>query len=265
MTSSRTFAKRLLAVPVRLGRVLRTPPTRWILTFHEVGAHPWATAPDAFARILEAVAASAAVLPLEDVLRADEAGALRVAVTFDDGYLGVAEHAVPVLERLQLPATVFLPTDLLAERDGLPPQDRGLYAGVPLVGWSTVRRLAASPLLRFESHGAAHRALSGLAAEARLDDLRRSREAIASATGRTPRFLAYPFGAADRATAATARDAGFEAAFTTRHGGLRAVGDPFLLPRIDVRGDYTPRDVLAMLRGDWDFLAWSQALRGPRA
>ena len=130
------------------------------------------------------------------------------------------------------------------------------------MGWRTVRRLASSSTLSFQSHGATHRALHRLPADERRNDLLRSREAIGAATGTVPRFLAYPFGAADPATAADARDVGFAAAFTTRHGGLRATSDSFLLPRIDVRADYAPRDVTAMLRGDWDFLAWAQALRG---
>src|SRR5207247_3144258 len=139
-----------------------------------------------------------------------------------------------------VPATVFLPTALLQEADALPPQDRGLYEGVPLMGWGTVRRLAKSSSLSFQSHGATHRALHKLPAAERRNDLLRSREALAAATGSAPRFLAYPFGAADPDAAAAAKEVGFAAAFTTRHGGIRATSDPFLLPRVDVRSDYAP-------------------------
>ena len=38
-------------------------------------------------------------------------------LTFDDGFLGVREHALPVLERLGWPFTVFLVTDLLGGVD----------------------------------------------------------------------------------------------------------------------------------------------------
>src|SRR5439155_6373969 len=34
----------------------------------------------------------------------------RLAVTFDDGYRSIAEHALPVLGRLGVPGTVFVPT-----------------------------------------------------------------------------------------------------------------------------------------------------------
>jgi peptidoglycan/xylan/chitin deacetylase (PgdA/CDA1 family) len=263
--TARTRAKRIAAWPLRWVRGLRRPPTRWVLTFHEVGDHPWATPPEAFDGLLAGIASAARVVPLSDLVAAPDDGERRAAITFDDGYVGVASRAAPALSRAGLPATCFLPTDLLAEGDAVPRADRALYEGVPLMGWSTVRRLVEerSPL-SFESHGAAHVALTTLPEDARRDDLRRSREAIAAATGSPPRFLAFPFGAADAATAATARDAGFEAAFTTRHGGLRAGNDPFRLPRVDVRADYAPRDVRAMLEGDWDFLGWTQSLRSAR-
>ena len=51
------------------------------------------------------------VIPLRELIERLERGAtLRSAavVTFDDGYAGVFEHAVPILETLRIPATVFV-------------------------------------------------------------------------------------------------------------------------------------------------------------
>jgi len=38
-------------------------------------------------------------------------------LTFDDGFRGVREHALPVLERLGWPFTVFLVSDRIGQRD----------------------------------------------------------------------------------------------------------------------------------------------------
>jgi peptidoglycan/xylan/chitin deacetylase (PgdA/CDA1 family) len=63
------------------------------------------------------LAGVANVVPLGDALRALEEGgplpARAVALTFDDGYRDQLELAVPILERLGLPATFFLVPGLL--------------------------------------------------------------------------------------------------------------------------------------------------------
>ncbi len=68
-------------------------------------------------RQLRRLARFAAVLPLESALRTLRAGSplphRAVALTFDDGYKDVLDLAVPLLERLQLPATFFLVPGLL--------------------------------------------------------------------------------------------------------------------------------------------------------
>ena len=57
------------------------------------------------------LAAHYTVVPLGDFVdRLNTGASLRsvAAITFDDGYAGVFEHAVPLLRALALPATVFL-------------------------------------------------------------------------------------------------------------------------------------------------------------
>lgn len=261
MIGARLAAKRALALPMRAVRGLRARPMRFVLTFHEVGDHPWAVSPERFSAHLDAVANRHAIVPLSTLLAEDlPHDRPCVALTFDDAYAGVARYALPVLERLGATATVFVPTDLLAPDDAVPRLSRGLYEGVPVLGWSSISALAAGASLKFESHGAAHQALPSLSPEARAGDLRRSRDVLSEVTGRPVKYLAYPFGAADEATAQAAADAGYEAAFTTRHGRLRPEAPRHLLPRADVRADYAPKDVLALLAGDWDWLGPVQAL-----
>ncbi len=67
--------------------------------------------PETFEAQVAFLAGSYAVLPLaEYVARRRSGRSLRgcVAITFDDAYVGVRDHALPILERLGLPATVFV-------------------------------------------------------------------------------------------------------------------------------------------------------------
>lgn len=72
------------------------------------------TSAETFERHLELVREEHDVLPLDEaikVLRGEWKAARPVAaITFDDGYRDLYDEALPVLKRLGLPATVFVPT-----------------------------------------------------------------------------------------------------------------------------------------------------------
>jgi peptidoglycan/xylan/chitin deacetylase (PgdA/CDA1 family) len=61
-----------------------------------------------FQRQLEAVARTFDIVPLATLDDRDPGSRPRVALTFDDDDPGHAEHALPILEKLGLPATFFL-------------------------------------------------------------------------------------------------------------------------------------------------------------
>jgi len=82
-------------------------------------------------RQLEHVARTCEIVSLDDAWRilADPTGRQAndvVAITLDDGYADNAEHALPVLRALRVPATVFVPTGYVGTARRLP-HDR-LYA-----------------------------------------------------------------------------------------------------------------------------------------
>lgn len=94
-----------------------------VLTYHrvdEIGARPHlspsllSATPASFAAQMEYLARHYRVVAVQDVLAALREEATlpprAVLITFDDAYVDFAEHAWPVLRRLGLPVTVFVPT-----------------------------------------------------------------------------------------------------------------------------------------------------------
>lgn len=85
-----------------------------ILMYHRIASErhdPWrlCVSPAAFGAQLAAMKQVADVIDLSALnARRHRTGRLRLAVTFDDGYRDNLTHALPVLERHDVPATVFV-------------------------------------------------------------------------------------------------------------------------------------------------------------
>lgn len=104
-------------------------PFRWttrdkalILTYHRFGlaADPFRVSSAEFAAHLEYLSRTSRVLPLAEIVFRLRSGKPlppnAVAITIDDGYRDAYEIAFPLLEKFQMPATVYAVTDLLDEK-----------------------------------------------------------------------------------------------------------------------------------------------------
>jgi len=116
------LAQALAASPLPVYHRHRNRAKLPILMYHGVVERPlapacWQQLPvDAFRRQLSWVARHFRVLPLVEALDRMKEGTLpprSCALTFDDGFENDVTTALPVLEELGLPATVFVVTDLL--------------------------------------------------------------------------------------------------------------------------------------------------------
>jgi glycosyltransferase involved in cell wall biosynthesis/peptidoglycan/xylan/chitin deacetylase (PgdA/CDA1 family) len=114
----RASAESLLRIPRLADRLARTlpPDCLIVLTFHRVGDDlpPWhlGTTPAAFEQTVKAFARCATPVDLRDPGALDGAGR-KLALTFDDGFEDNAKVAAPLLVRLGLPATFFLPSECI--------------------------------------------------------------------------------------------------------------------------------------------------------
>jgi peptidoglycan/xylan/chitin deacetylase (PgdA/CDA1 family) len=139
-----------------------------------------------------------------------------LAVTFDDAYRSVLEHASPILSRLGLPGSVFVATDFAGRAPmAWPGIDRWL--GGPhepeLAGmsWSELGELAEAGW-EIGSHTRSHPHLTQLDDASLAAELQGSRETCAERFGRPCRSLAYPYGDVDERVVGAAREAGYETA-----------------------------------------------------
>lgn len=156
-------------------------------------------------------------------------------VTFDDAYMSV-RNALPTLERLAVPATIFACSSYAD--DGRPlavPELAEDAARLPheleTMRWDELRRLAERGI-EIGAHTMSHPHLPRLSDDEVKRELSESRDRIADELGRPCRFLAYPYGEEQPRIRTAAARAGFVAAFALP--GSRARPDRFALPRVGI-------------------------------
>jgi peptidoglycan/xylan/chitin deacetylase (PgdA/CDA1 family) len=103
--------------PVSRGRVGEAAVLLYHRVDDEADVHDLSVPPTLLARQLEWLSRECRVVPLEALLSGARDGhpERTVAITFDDGYLDALDEAAPVLERLGLPAAMFVTTRWLED------------------------------------------------------------------------------------------------------------------------------------------------------
>ena len=168
------------------------PSRSAILTYHSIDdsgsviSMPSAT----FRRHMDFLAAAGIpVVPLAQVLT--QPGS--VAITFDDGFANLIDHAVPVLAEHNFPATIFLVSGYCGGQNNWPGQSYDKASVLPLMSWEQAAALP--PAIALGAHTVNHPDLTRLNPDECERELRDCQTEIEQRLGRPARWLAYPYGA----------------------------------------------------------------------
>jgi len=199
-----------------------------ILTYHSLDDSESVISipPSLFLQQMEFLAASGMpVVPLDQALHRPGS----IAISFDDGFCNLLDHAVPVLERLRLPATIFVVSEYCGRNNNWPSQPHGV-PDLPLLSWDKLSALP--PLISLGAHTMTHPDLRRLSAEECERELCECQGQIEQHLGRPVRCLAYPYGASSPQVRSLA-DRHFELAVGTSLRFLSTRSSRLNLPRID--------------------------------
>ncbi len=159
-------------------------------------------------------------------------------VTFDDGYTCFDRNAWPVLKERGMGATVFL---VAGQIGGTNAWDREEIQET-LLDASRIRTLQGEGV-HFGSHSYNHQALARIPPERALDELTRSRTALAGILGKAPDIIAYPYSNQNKTVRNLARQAGYRGAVRGKGRMNWRSTDPFGLRRIKPDLDTTVADL----------------------
>jgi peptidoglycan/xylan/chitin deacetylase (PgdA/CDA1 family) len=206
---------------------------RAILTYHSIdpSGSVISVDPSLFRQQMQWLAESRVrVVPLDEISRV---AGRAVALTFDDGFRNFADEALPVLEDLGFPSTIFVVTAKAGETNDW----RGAGGGpvvpeLPLLDWAALSRVADKGVV-IGSHGRLHLDLSVSSRTEVTDEIAGSALDLSRNLGGRPSAFAYPFGAWTSEAAALVSEH-YEASCTTELRTTDSTRGPHLLPRLDM-------------------------------
>lgn len=213
---------------------------RWraaVLTYHALdeSSSVLATSPSLFAEQMRILAESGVrIVPLTDLpsfLAETPTSEPVVALTFDDGFRSVYEHALPILAGYRFPATVFVVSNYCGRTNAWPSQPAHV-ARQPLLGWAELRELDRAGV-RPGCHSSTHPDLRHLSPNEVSEEVAGAKARIEDALCVPVETFAYPYGAYNRRVRELVADH-FSLACATTLGFVGPDSDPFAVERLDM-------------------------------
>jgi peptidoglycan/xylan/chitin deacetylase (PgdA/CDA1 family) len=226
-----------------------------ILFYHRVSndRDELAVTPAAFAEQMDYLASKVYrvvdVLTAIDMLDSGKPLARTVALTFDDGFLDVAEHALPILSERGFQGTVFVSP---AVTDGRTAFSWYSEQQPPLLNWDDIVELDRDGTLRFEAHSLTHPNLPALDEGAAKEEIAGSKRELENRLGRVVRAFSYPSGLYGEREARLAAEAGYKIAVSCEPGVNDSSTNRFTLKRRQVDARDSLLDFRAKLGGGHD-------------
>jgi peptidoglycan/xylan/chitin deacetylase (PgdA/CDA1 family) len=187
----------------------------------------------------------------------DQSDDQTVAVTFDDGFSNVFDHAVPILAKHQVPATCFIPTGYIGREAGWmalrPPNGKPFR----LESLASAERLAAADprWITIGSHTVTHPHLTALD-DTELDrELVESKGTLEEIVGKDVTSLSFPYGSFSGKVVASAVAAGYAQVFANVPVRAAVGSTPVLVGRIGVSAQDWPWEFRLKVLGAYEWLA----------
>jgi len=159
---------------------------------------------------------SGRVIQLENLADGPSRGFAKpsVVITFDDAFENLLVNALPTLEQLRIPASVYVVTDCMGSAPGWLHGSGHPDENENLMSEEQLRVLAANPMVSIGSHSHTHPRLVSLGGNDLQNELTRSKSMLEKLTGQDVEVLAYPHGSYNGTVSEVAQGCGFSQRLT---------------------------------------------------
>ncbi|MFM2667043.1 polysaccharide deacetylase family protein [Vibrio mediterranei] len=167
------------------------------------------------------------------LIRRLEAGKRYIMLTVDDGYADNLELMLPVLQKYNFKAVVYVVTGETFNRWDVENAENP-EKSVNLMNAEQVKQLADSGLIEIGGHTLTHPRLSQLSKEQQQHEIQENKNTLETILGKPLTSFAYPFGDHNNDSKQLAKEAGYDFAVATDSGPLRFHQDRYQIRRIAI-------------------------------
>lgn len=181
-------------------------------------------------------------------LRGEKHGRVAV-ITLDDGYADNLESAMPALQRHGFTATCYVVSGLVGQFNTWDADRLGVRK--PMMSIEQLRAWQQGGM-EVGAHTRTHVRLSQCSPLAQRDEIQGCKAELEDRLGTRVRQFCYPYGDHDDRAVDAVREAGFDAATTTRRGRAHPKSDFMRLPRIQVARHHVLPQVAAKVMSGYE-------------
>lgn len=185
-----------------------------------------------------------------------------LSITFDDAYENIYHYAYPELQRMGMPATIFIPAELVGKNNEWDIEKYGKENLLKIMDYKVLREMDID-LIDFGSHGYTHAQLSRLSEQDLRIELLSSKEELEANIERKIDIIAYPHGTYsdfDQRVINKVKEYGYIAACSTCFGRYNTQEDLFSLKRISIWENDSLYELKNKLNGAYDWLAQKEKI-----
>jgi peptidoglycan/xylan/chitin deacetylase (PgdA/CDA1 family) len=184
-------------------------------------------------------------------------GTHSIVLTFDDALLSFAENAIPVLQRLNIPATAFAVANGMASK---PVWGIGYYTPDEMV-MSEDQLCNLPETITIGSHTLNHPILTAISPQSSGEEISLSRKKLGAMVQRPIEFFSFPDGMFNSLHIEQCRDAGYKHVFTTEPALIRADNYQFIVGRVAIDPWDWPAEFYLKISGAYCWQPYVKSVR----